>query len=749
MLAKSLQLRSLIGLRYLSAAPVIDVEGYVRKHLVSYTGDKSFLAGPTPRTKKLWAKCSELLKAEGKKGGVLAIDPDVPSDLLSHKPGYIAKDLELIVGLQTDEPLKRAMKPQGGWSLVKQAVEAYGYKPNPEVGKIFTRYRKSHNDGVFDVYTEEMRIARSAGILTGLPDNYGRGRIISDYRRVPLYGVDALIEAKKADKKALGEVMTEEVLRSAEEIQEQIRSLQELKEMAKMHGYDISKPAKNAREAIQWLYFGYLGTVKLQDGAAMSIGRLDGFLDTYIEKDIKEGKLTETEAQELIDDFVIKLRFVRHLRPPSYNEIFAGDPTWVTVVLGGMYEDNQRTQVCKTSFRFLNTLHNLGPAPEPNLTILWAKNMPNNWKRYCAEVSQATSSIQYENDDLMRPRFGCDYGIACCVSAMTLGKQMQLFGARCNLPKLLLYVMNEGRDEVSGDQVGPKYSKVKDGPLEYEDVVKRFEEGMEWLAGLYVNTMNCIHYMHDKYNYEKLQLALHDSEVHRWLAFGVSGLSVIADSLSAIRYAKVTPVRDATGLAKSFKIEGDFPKYGNDDDRVDAMAKWTIETFMDKLRKHKSYRNSVHTLSALTITSNVMYGKHTGDTPDGRKLGDAFAPGANPMHGRDESGALASLSSVAKMPYDSCRDGISNTFTVLPESLGRSEAERTTNLVNMLDGYFEKDGHHINVNVLKREVLRDAMEHPEKYPQLTIRVSGYAVNFIKLSRQQQLEVIARTFHESM
>jgi formate C-acetyltransferase len=680
------------------------------------------------------------------------VDPHVPSGITAFPPGYIDQEKEVIVGLQTDAPLKRAIKPLGGVNMVKAALQAYGYELPKDIEALYSKVRKTHNSGVFDAYTDEMRRARKSGILTGLPDGYGRGRIIGDYRRVALYGVDKLIEAKKEDLKynVLG-VMDEEKIRLREEVNEQIRALQELKEMAASYGDDISKPATNSREAVQWVYYAYLAAVKEQDGAAMSMGRIDAFLDTYFEKDLKAGTMTEQQIQELMDQFVMKLRIVRHLRTPEYNDLFAGDPTWVTCALGGT-DEHGKSMVTKTSFRMLHTLYNLGPAPEPNLTVLWHENLPSEFKKFCAKASIDTSSIQYESDRMMEPLFGSDYGIACCVSAMRIGKDMQFFGARCNLPKLLLYIMNGGRDEVTGDQVGPKFPTLKsgDGPLDYNEVKSRLDEGMGWLAHLYCNTMNTIHYMHDKYNYERLQMALHDTYVRRLLAFGISGLSVIADSLSAIKYAKVTPIRDERGIAVDFKVEGSFPKYGNDDDDVDEIATWVAETFSKHLQTQKTYRNSIPTLSVLTITSNVVYGKKTGTTPDGRKKGEAFAPGANPLHGRDKSGALASLNSVAKIPYTRCLDGVSNTFSLVPSVLGKGgDEERARNLSNVLDGYFVQGGHHINVNVLNRELLMDAVEHPEKYPNLTIRVSGYAVNFVKLTHEQQMEVIARTFHDEM
>ncbi|CAI5971491.1 unnamed protein product [Closterium sp. NIES-64] len=727
----------------------VDVASFIMKNYTPYDGDDSFLAGPTPRTLEIWDKCCELLKIEHEKG-VLDCDPSTPASIVSHGPGYLDKEKDLIVGFQTDAPLKRMIKPKGGWRMVEAALESYGYPVDDRVREVFMKYVKTHNAGVFDAYTPEMLVARREGILTGLPDAYGRGRIIGDYRRVALYGVDALIAAKEADKAALGPEMTEDVIQLREEVAEQIRALEELKAMAKNYGYDISRPATNAREAVQWLYFAYLAAIKEQDGAAMSLGRVDAFLDVYFEKDLKSGALTEEQAQELIDDLVIKLRLVRHLRTPDYNNLFAGDPTWVTAVVGGLTKgEGGRHMVTKTAYRILQTLRNLGPAPEPNLTVLWSPKLPEHFKRFCGKLSLDLSSIQYENDDVMRPLFGDDTAIACCVSAMTIGKHMQYFGARCNLPKLMLYAMNEGKDEVSGVQVAPQFAPLPDGPLEFNDMMARYETAMEWLAGLYVNTMNIIHYMHDKYNYERVQMALHDTHVGRLVAFGVAGLSVAADSLSAIKHAKVTPIKDERGLVTDFKIEGDFPKFGNDVEEVDSLASWLVETFMAKLRAHKTYRGAEHTLSVLTITSNVVYGKHTGNTPDGRKKGEPFAPGANPLHGRDVEGALASLNSVAKLPYESCLDGISNTFTMVPSALGKDDDSRTSNMVQILDGYFNQGAFHLNVNALNRETLLDAMEHPEQYPQLTIRVSGYAVHFTRLTRDQQLDVISRTFHESM
>jgi len=726
----------------------IDVRDFIQSNYKQYNWDESFLVPSTEKTKKIAAKFAELSKKESAKGGVLDIDTKTVSLITSHAPGYVDKESEVVVGLQTDAPLKRAMKPFGGIRMVETACEAYGYKVDPKVVEIFTKYRKTHNEGVFSVYTPEMRAARKTGAITGLPDAYGRGRIIGEYSRVPLYGVDRLIKGKEEDFAKIGPEMNEENLRLREEVSEQIKALGELKQMAASYGFDVSKPAANAREAVQWLYFAYLAATKEQDGAAMSLGRVDAFLDIYFERDMANGKMSEPEAQELIDQFVIKCRLIKYLRTPEYNELFAGDPTWVTLSLGGMGKD-KRSIVTKTSFRFIHTLTNLGPAPEPNITILWSSGLPLPFKRYCARMSIASSALQYENDDIMQGcGFGDNYAIACCVSAMQEGKQMQFFGARCNLPKLLLMSMNDGRDEVMAVQVGPKIAppKEKDGYLEYREVKKNLDIMMEWMAGLYVNTMNSIHYMHDKYYYEKLQMSLHDTDVHRFMAFGVAGLSVIADSLSAIKYAKVKAVRDEKGITKEFIVEGEYPKFGNDDDRVDLIAKEIVTEFIAKLRKHKAYRGAEHTLSILTITSNVVYGKKTGATPDGRKAGEPFAPGANPMHERDMLGALASLNSVSKLPYSECKDGISNTFSVVPESLGNTEEERVDNAFFLVEGYFMKGAHHLNLNVLRREILEDAMKHPELYPSLTIRVSGYAVNFVKLTPAQQKEVIARTFH---
>lgn len=725
----------------------IDVADFIRNNYTPYDGDASFLAGSTPRTKKIMEKVNALLKAEREKGGVLDVDVENVSSLLGFNPGYIDKENEIIVGLQTDAPLKRAVNPFGGIRMARSACEAYGYKLSDKIEEEF-RYKTTHNDGVFHVYTDEMRAARHVGIITGLPDAYGRGRIIGDYRRVALYGTAALIEAKKADKKRYGERdMTEENIRACEELYKQISHLEALTKMAAMYGKDITRPAANAEEAVQWLYFGYLAAIKEQNGAAMSLGRVSTFLDVYFERDIKNGVITEQRAQEIMDDFVIKLRITRQLRTPEYNDLFGGDPTWTTESVGGMGEDG-RTLVTKNSYRMLNTLYTLGSAPEPNLTILWSKNLPDAFKRFCARVSADTDSIQYENDDLMRPIYGDDYGIACCVSAMKIGKQMQFFGARCNLAKLLLLTLNGGRDENTGMQVAP-VGKTFSGKLDYDEVMREFAKYRAWLSRLYINTLNVIHFMHDKYAYEKIQMALHDTEVERFMACGVAGLSVIADSLSAIKYASVTPVTGENGLIERFEIEGDYPKYGNDDDRVDGIAVGVLKDFYEDLKKTPTYRGAKHTLSVLTITSNVVYGKKTGDTPDGRKKGAPFAPGANPMHGREHSGALASLNSVAKLPYECCRDGISNTFSIVPSALGKDAETRDRNLVNMLDGYFAQGAHHLNVNVLDREKLVAAMENPDLYPNITIRVSGYAVNFHKLSRAQQLEVLARTYHDSL
>lgn len=725
----------------------VDVRDFIQKNYTPYEGDESFLTGKSERTEKLWNTCKKLLSKELEKG-VLSIDTKSVSGINRFAPGYIDKENEVIVGLQTDKPLKRMINPYGGIRMVESALEAYGYEMDSKINEIFKNYRKTHNDGVFDVYTEEMKKARTAGLLTGLPDAYGRGRIIGDYRRIPLYGVDFLIEQKNKDYRSLKGPMDDDLIKLREEVKEQIRALNEMKDMAKSYGFDISRPAKNANEALQFLYFGYLAGVKENNGAAMSLGRISTFIDIYLERDLNNEVITEVEAQELIDQFVIKLRMVRHLRTPEYNELFAGDPNWITESIGGM-GINGKTLVTKTSFRFLHTLTNLGPAPEPNMTVLWSEKLPENFKKYCSRMSMESSSIQYENDDIMRNIYGDDYGIACCVSAMEIGKQMQFFGARCNLAKALLYGINGGIDEKKGILVVPEIEKIEDEILDYDKVKENYYKVLEYVADLYVNTMNIIHYMHDKYAYEAGLMALHDTKVGRFMAFGVAGLSVVADSLSAIKYAKVRPIR-RNGIVVDFEIEGDFPKYGNDDDRVDYIAVEILKKFIKELEKHKTYRKAKHTLSVLTITSNVVYGKKTGSTPDGRKAGEAFAPGANPMHGRDENGALAALNSVAKIPYTSvCEDGISNTFSIVPEALGKDEHSKISNLVSILDGYFMQGAHHLNVNVMKREVLLDAMKHPEKYPSLTIRVSGYAVNFNRLTREQQAEVIKRTFHESM
>ncbi len=726
----------------------INVRDFIQSNYTEYTGDDEFLSGATKRTNELMKKVEGLFTLERHFGGVLDIDTTTVTSLKNYKPGYIDQENELIVGLQTSKPLKRGVNPFGGMRMAKQACEAYGYELSEKVQQEF-KYRTTHNDGVFRAYTDEMRLARKCHVITGLPDAYGRGRIIGDYRRVALYGVDRLIEEKKKDKAKLAfSNFTTDEIRLDEELFQQITFLGYLKEMAEMYGYDISEPATNTREAIQWTYFAYLAAIKEQNGAAMSLGRVATFFDIYIERDLRNGTLTEETAQELIDDFVIKLRVARHLRTPEYNELFGGDPMWITEAVGGMGEDG-RTLVTKSSFRILNTLYTLGSSPEPNLTVLWSLNLPENFKKFCAKVSCDTDSIQYENDDLMRPIYGDDYAIACCVSAMKVGKQMQFFGARCNLAKLLLIAINGGYDVTSGIKIGPQMSVLSGDKLNFESVMERYLIYIEWLAKLYVNTMNIIHYMHDKYAYEKTQMALHDTTVDRFMAFGVAGLSVVTDSLSAIKYADVAPVTDNLGYICDFKTTGNFPMFGNDDDRVDLIAKDITHTFIEELRKTPTYRNAIHTLSVLTITSNVMYGKNTGATPDGRKAHEPFAPGANPMHNREHNGALASLNSVAKLSYDDCRDGISNTFSITPDALGRTDDEKTTNLVGILDGYFKQMAHHININVLNRETLIKAYEDPEAYPNLTIRVSGYAVNFNKLSREQQREVISRTFHEAI
>ena len=726
----------------------IDVRSFIQKNYTPYVGDSSFLTGTTEKTKKLWDEVLELYKKEhDAQGGVLDIDTKTISTVSSHEAGYIDKDLEEIVGVQTDAPLKRAIMPFGGIRIVEKSCEAYGREVDPETDRIFHTARKTHNDGVFDVYTPDIRAARSSHLITGLPDGYGRGRIIGDYRRVALYGVDTLIEEKKEELEILNvDDFTEKVIREREEISEQIKALNQLKVMAQKYGYDISRPAGNAKEAIQWLYFGYLGAVKDQNGAAMSIGRTSTFLDIYIERDLKNGTLTEEQAQELMDHFVMKLRLVRFLRTPEYNELFSGDPVWVTESIGGMGIDG-RTLVTKNSYRVLHTLENLGPAPEPNLTVLWSTRLPEGFKRYTANLSIKTSSIQYENDDVMRATLGDDYGIACCVSPMKIGKQMQFFGARANLAKTLLYAINGGRDEKTGKQVTPKFAPITSEYLDYDEVIEKFDQMMDYVAKIYIKALNAIHYMHDKYSYEAIEMALHDKDIIRTMACGVAGLSVVADSLSAIKYAKVKVIRDETGLAVDYQIEGEYPQFGNDDDRVDNIAVEVVRRFLNKLKKHPTYRDSKHTLSILTITSNVVYGKATGNTPDGRRAGAPFGPGANPLHGRDVNGALAVMNSIAKLPFEDSEDGISFTFAITPSTLGQDEETKVSNLVSMLDGYFAETGHHINVNVFDRALLEDAMEHPEKYPQLTIRVSGYAVNFTKLTREQQLDVINRTIHE--
>ncbi len=724
----------------------INVRDFIQKNYTPYEGDESFLAPATDRTKRLRKKFEDLLAQELKNDGCLKVDTDTVIGLTSFGAGYLDKENELIVGLQTDEPLKRACNPYGGMRMVRQACKAYGAQVSDIIEEQF-RLHKTHNDGVFDAYSQDVREARHTGLITGLPDAYGRGRIIGDYRRVALYGIDRLIAEKEKDKDALAEGdFLQDTIRNAEELADQIRALKEIKKMAEMYGYDISQPATNAREAVQWLYFGYLASIKEQNGAAMSLGRVSTFLDIYFQRDLEAGTLTESQAQELMDDFVMKLRMARHLRTPDYNELFGGDPMWITEALGGMGEDG-RTLVTKNCFRMLHTLYNLGSSAEPNLTVLWSEQLPTGWKRYIARVSCETDAIQYENDDVMRPRFGDDYAIACCVSAMRVGKEMQFFGARANLAKLVLMAINGGRDEIKNEQVGPEMPVWQEEYLDYDKLMERLEVYRPWLAKTYVSAMNIIHYMHDKYAYEKAQMALHDSTVHRYMSFGIAGMSCMADSLSAIKYAKVKCVRNPeTGLVTDFEIEGEYPAFGNDDDRVDQIAKEQVEKFFRALQQHPLYRDAEHTLSILTITSNVMYGKKTGNTPDGRKQGEPLAPGANPMSGRDSSGALASLNSVAKLDYDVCRDGISNTFSIVPDALGKTKDAQIDNLVCILSGYFLQNAHHLNVNVLNRETLMDAYENPEKYPSLTIRVSGYAVNFAKLSREQQREVISRTFH---
>ncbi|MCR8968844.1 formate C-acetyltransferase [Facklamia sp. 7083-14-GEN3] len=727
----------------------IDVRDFIQENYALYEGDETFLADATQNTKDLWDQVMDLNKKEREAGGVLDMDTKVVSSITSHQAGYLNKDKEAVVGFQTDAPFKRSLQPYGGIRMSKNSLEAYGYELDPETEHIFTEYRKTHNQGVFDVYTPEMRAARRSGVITGLPDAYGRGRIIGDYRRVALYGVERLMEEKQKDFANIGNgTMDNDVIQLREEVTEQYRALQELKELGEIYGFDISRPAENAREAFQWLYLGYLAAVKQQNGAAMSLGRTSTFLDIYIERDLADGTLTEEEAQELVDHFVMKLRLVKFARTPEYNELFSGDPTWVTESIAGVGLDG-RPLVTKNSFRFLHTLTNLGPAPEPNLTILWSPALPQAFKEYAAKMSIVSSAIQYENDEIMRPEYGDDYAIACCVSAMRVGKQMQFFGARANLAKTLLYAINGGVDEKSKAQVGPKYAPITSEYLDYDEVLAKYDDMMEWIVELYVNTLNIIHYMHDKYSYESLEMALHDTKVLRTMATGIAGFSVAVDSLSAIKYAKVKTIRDENGLVVDYEIDGDFPKYGNNDDRADQIAVELLKSFMTKVRKHKTYRESLQTTSILTITSNVVYGKKTGNTPDGRRAGEPFAPGANPMHGRDTHGALASLLSVAKVPYEYALDGISNTFSIIPKALGKEEATQKANLANMLDGYSTSGGHHLNVNVFNRDTLLDAMEHPEEYPQLTIRVSGYAVNFIKLTREQQLDVINRTMHASM
>ena len=726
----------------------INVRDFIQRNYTPYEGDESFLVGTTEKTNKLWNEVLELYKKEkDSEGGVLDIDTKTVSTISAHEAGYIDKDLEDIVGLQTDKPLKRAIMPFGGIRIVEKSCEAYGRKVDPETDEIFHKYRKTHNDGVFSVYTPDIRAARSSHLITGLPDGYGRGRIIGDYRRVALYGVDVLIEEKKDELNQLDvDCFTEEIIREREEISEQINALNELKVMASKYGFDISKPAQNSKEAVQWLYFGYLAAIKDQNGAAMSLGRTSTFLDIYFERDLKNGTITEEEVQEIMDHFIMKLRLVRFLRTPEYNELFSGDPVWVTESIGGMGIDG-RTLVTKNSFRILHTLENLGPAPEPNLTVLWSTRLPEGFKRYTSKLSIKTSSIQYENDDVMRITLGDDYGIACCVSPMKIGKQMQFFGARANLAKTLLYAINGGRDEKSGKQVTPKFAPITSEYLDYEEVMEKFDQMMDYVAKIYIKALDAIHYMHDKYSYEAIEMALHDKDILQTMACGIAGLSVVADSLSAIKYAKVKVIRDETGLAVDYEVDGDFPKFGNDDDRVDQIAVDIVRTFIKKLRKYPTYKNSKHTLSILTITSNVVYGKATGNTPDGRKAGAPFGPGANPLHGRDTNGALAVMNSIAKLPFDAAEDGISYTFAITPNTLGKDEETKVNNMVSMLDGFFAQTGHHINVNVFDRSLLEDAMEHPEKYPQLTIRVSGYAVNFVKLTREQQLDVINRTIHE--
>ncbi len=726
----------------------VDVREFIQSNYTPYDGDDAFLAPATEATTDLWKQVAGLMKEELGKG-VLDADTDLPSTIISHGPGYIDRPLEKIVGLQTEKPLKRGIMPNGGRRMVEVGLDAYGYHFDDQLNDFYKKYRKTHNDGVFDAYTPEMRAARSAGIVTGLPDAYGRGRIIGDYRRVALYGLDFLM-ADKQKQKAQSDAapMTEETIRAREEFSEQLRALEELKAMGESYGFDLSRPAENAREAIQWTYLAYLAATKEQNGAAMSLGRVSTFLDIYIERDLAVGAITESDAQELVDHFVMKLRMIRFLRTPAYDELFSGDPTWVTECIGGVGEDG-RPLCTRSSMRFLHTVYNLGPAPEPNLTVLWSEQLPENFKKFCAKVSIDTSTVQYESDDLMRPKFGDDYGIACCVSAMPIGKQMQFFGARCNLAKALLYAINGGVDDKSGKQVGPDIGIITEEVLDYDRVMAKFKLMQGWLAGLYINTLNVIHYMHDKYAYERIEMALHDAEVHRTMAGGIAGLSVVADAFSAMKHAKVKVIRNEQGLAVDYEIEGEYPAFGNNDERVDSIACELVHGFMEELRKHPTYRNSEPTMSILTITSNVVYGKKTGNTPDGRKAGEPFAPGANPMHGRDVKGSIASMASVAKLPYDDSEDGISYTFSIVPKALGKTEELRVQNLVALLDGYFMEKGHHINVNVFDKEMLEDAMDHPEKYPQLTIRVSGYAVNFTRLTREQQEDVIHRTFHKRM
>lgn len=724
----------------------IDLQDFISHNFRPYEAGPEFLKPATKRTQTLWQKVKRLMREEHAKGGVRAIDPDVPGSILSHGPGYIDKKSELIVGLQTDEPLKRAIKPVGGIRLVERAAKAHGYTVNPRVVDIYTHYRKSHNDAVFSIYTEEMKKIRRLGIITGLPDNYARGRIIGDYRRVALYGTARLLQEKRADQARIEDSMDARTIRQREEVANQIQALQELAELGRRYGCDVSRPADTAREAIQWTYLAYLASAKESDGAAMSIGHLSAFFDIFIQRDLDAGRLTESRAQELIDDFIIKLRLIRQLRPPEYDELFAGDPVWVTLALGGMTSDG-RPKVTKTDYRFLQSLRNLGPAPEPNLTVLYSPRLPEPWKRFTSEMAISTSALQFMNDDLMRPVAGDDYNISCCVSLLKAGSQIQYFGARCNLPKALLLALNQGRDEIHGEPVVPNIPPLAGKLLDYDQVYDNFIRVISWLAKKYVDIMNVIHWCHDRYYYESAQMALLDTEVDRLMAFGIAGLSVVVDSLCAIRYAKVQPIRDHRGLTKAFKLHGDYPAFGNDDERADNRARDLIITFITELRKHAIYRRATPTLSILTITSNVLYGKKTGATPDGRKAGEPFAPGANPMYGREKNGVLASLNSVSKLPYYAAMDGISNTFSIVPHALGRDLATQKENLFGLLDGYFTKGGHHINVNVLDRQLLRDAMQHPEKYPQLTIRVSGYAVHFTKLAREQQEEILRRTFHE--